>query len=74
MTTDYEQEKCKKCGEPSLIKKLTNISFSVGGSSLDKDETGTIVKKTITELLEDLQSEKEKLKNTLWQDGHATDD
>tara|TARA_R100000008_G_scaffold86902_1_gene82668 strand:- start:11121 stop:11405 length:285 start_codon:yes stop_codon:yes gene_type:complete len=68
MIESREEEACGKCGEVALVKKLSKISFSVDKHHTADKKPGTVVNKTISELHEELQSEKEKLKNEMWQD------
>ena len=66
MTETYEEEKCDKCEKGILVKKLANISFSVDKHDSSHSRPGKVVNNAILELQEELQSEKDRLKNNLW--------
>ena len=68
MVESREKEKCEKCEKGILFKKLSNISFSVDKQQYSETRPGAIVDSTILDLHDELQSEKEKLKNKLWKE------
>ena len=60
-------ENCKECGSIGSLVRIPSTIRVVKEHQADKKNPGALVKDSIEEFKQDLASEKEKLKNNMWE-------